>query len=134
MEKRRRITEEDIYLTEELIAQSCGRLKQSIVRVPGRALQSVGKTVRKHPIAAAGVAVGAGIALFALYRMMTSQGAGGRSVDRREQKSGPDMMTEIVSLLLPIVTPYIAGYFRNYMGTMFSGDQNDQQKRDDDFR
>jgi hypothetical protein len=82
-------------------------------------------TVRKHPVAAAAAAVGAGIALYGLFRLMTRHGAARVSVaGSREQKSRPDMKMEILSMILPIVTPYIAGYLEKYMGRIFSGDRD----------
>ena len=54
MKNPRQITEEDILVTEALIAESYGRLKKSVVQAPSRALGSVGGTIRNHPFAAAG--------------------------------------------------------------------------------
>jgi hypothetical protein len=58
--KARQVPEEDIIMTEELITRSSGRLKQSVVQAPSRALRCVGNTLKEHPIAAAGAAVGLG--------------------------------------------------------------------------
>ena len=125
MERRRQVTEEDILMTEAMIARSYGRLKQSVVQAPSQVLSSLGKTVKKHPFAAAATAVGAGITLYGLFRLMTRQGAARKSAaGSREQSSRPDMKREIRSMILPIVTPYIAGYLEKYMGRIFSGDRN----------
>ena len=124
MEKRRQITEEDILMTEAMIARSYGRLKRSIVQAPSRAFSSAGETVRKHPFAAAAAAVGAGIALFGLFRLMTRQGAAREKTGSRERGSGPDMTREILSMIIPIVTPYVTGYLKNYMAKVFSGERD----------
>jgi hypothetical protein len=125
VEKRRQVTEEDILVTEAMIARSYGRLKQSVARAPSRAFSSAGETVRKHPVAAAAAAVGAGIALFGLFRLMTRQGAA-REKDTgiTERRSRPDMTREILSMIIPLVTPYITGYLKNYMATVFSGERD----------
>lgn len=125
MERRKQITEEDILLTEAMIASSYGRLKQSVARAPSQAMGSLGGTVRKHPLAAAAAAVGVGIALYGLFRMMTRRGAvREQAAGSREQASRPDMKMEILSMLLPIVTPYIASYLEKYMKKIFSGDRD----------
>ena len=124
MEKRRQVTEEDILMTEAMIARSFGRLKRSVTRAPSRAFSSAGETIGKHPVAAAAAAVGAGIALYGLFRLVTRHGTARESVaGSREHKSRPDMKMEILSMILPIVTPYIAGYLEKYMGRIFSGDR-----------
>ena len=121
MEKRRQVTEEDILMTEEMIARSFGLLKRSVVRAPSRAFSSAGKTVSRHPAAAAVAAVGAGIAIYGLFRLMTRRSASGEKVPvRRERESRPDMSREIVSMILPIVTPYVMGYLKNYMEGIFA--------------
>ena len=122
MEKRRQVTEEDLLMTEALIARSYGRLKQSVVQTPSQALGSLGKTARKHPLATAAAAVGAGIILYGLFKLVTRQGAvKERVAGSGEQRSRPDMTMEILSMIIPMVTPYIAGYLEKYLGRLFSG-------------
>jgi len=123
VEKHRQVTKEDIIVTEELITRSYGRLKQSVVQAPSRALRCVGNTLREHPIAAAGAAVGAGITLYGLFRLMTRQGSVKESVTW-EKQSRPDMKMVILSLIIPILTPYIAGYLGKYVGRIFSEDRD----------
>jgi hypothetical protein len=121
VENRRQVTEEDILMTEEMIALSFGRLKRSIVHVPSRAFCSAGKTVRSHPVAAAVAAVGAGIAVYGLFRLMTRRSASGEKVPvHRERESRPDMSREILSVIIPLVTPYVVGYLKDYMEGIFS--------------
>ena len=126
MKNRRPINEDDVYLTEMLIARSYGNLKQSVVQTSSDTLSSrggsIGGTVRKHPYATAGAAVGAGILLFGLFKMMNRSGfAKGRNTGGRGQ-SGMNM--EILSMILPIVTPYITAYLEKYLGSMHSKDRN----------
>ena len=121
MEKRRQVTEEDILMTEEMIALSFGRMKRSVVQAPSRAFSSAGDTVRKHPVATAVAAIGAGIAIYGLFRLMTRRSAAGEKVPvRRERESRPDMSREIISMIIPLVTPYVIGYLKNYMEGIFS--------------
>lgn len=125
METRRQVTEEDILMTEALIARSYGRLKQSVVQAPSQALGSVGGTIRKHPSGAAAAAVVAGITLYGLFRLVTRPGfVKERAAGRKEHTSRPDMTMEILSMIIPLVTPYIAGHLERYMGRLFSKDRD----------
>jgi len=121
VEKRRPVTEEDILLTELLIARSFGNLKQSVVQASSGAFSSAGTTIKKHPYAAAGAAIGAGIILYGLFRLMNRGGSGKRSAaGDREYSSRPNMTMEILSMIMPIITPYITAYAEKYLGRMFA--------------
>ena len=133
MEKHRQVTEEDIIMTEELITRSYGRLKQSVIRAPSQGLRCVGNTIKEHPLAAAGAAVGAGITLYGLFRLMTRQGSVKESVAYcSEKQSGPDMKMVILSLIIPIVTPYITDYLGKYVGRIFSEDRDYHERGESD--
>jgi hypothetical protein len=56
---------------------------------------------------------GAGLLLYGIFNQMNRHGAVKK--ESREQKSRPDMTMEILSQVIPLVTPYIAGYLENYM-------------------
>jgi hypothetical protein len=120
MKNSRRVTEEDLLVTEALIAKSYGRLKQSVIQVPSRAYHSLGKTVREHPYESAATAVGAGAAGYGLVKMMTSRNpvheAQGIQVTIEKQTSRPDIMQEMLPILIPLVAPYIAAYIQKYLG------------------
>ena len=124
MERRRQVTEEDILMTEAMIARSYGRLKRSVAQAPARAFSSAGETVRKHPFATAAAAVGAGIALFGLFRLMTRQGTREKDAGSRERRSSPDMTREILSMIIPLAAPYVTGYLKNYLAKVFSGERD----------
>jgi hypothetical protein len=122
VEKRRPITEDDVLLTELLIARSYGNLKQSVVKTSFEALGSVGGTIKRHPYATAGAAVGAGILLFGLFSLLIRGGS--RKGHGMEKRSRTDMTTEIFSMLMPVITPYITAYLKQYLGRAFSKDRN----------
>jgi len=129
MENRRRVTEEDLLITEALIAQSYGQLKQSVVQVPSRALKSVGQTAREHPFATAATAVVAGVAVYGIIKMITSctsvQKPEGRSrVTMQKDTSGLDLMKGMLPMIIPLVSPYIMGYIRKYLGNIQSGERD----------
>lgn len=125
MEKRRPITEEDVLLTELLIARSYGNLKQSADRASHGVFRSAGSTIRRHPYAAAGAAIGAGIILFGLFRLLGRGGSGRRGASGdREYASRPDMTMEILSLIMPVITPYITAYAEKYLGRMSAKNRN----------
>ena len=124
MKNRRPITEDDVLLTELLIARSYGNLKKSVVKTSFAALGSVGGTIKKHPYATAGAAVGAGILLFGLFALMFRGGSGRKKGDsERDRASRPDMTAEIFSLLMPVATPYITAYLEKFLGRTFSKDR-----------
>ncbi len=124
MENRRPVTEEDILLTEMLIARSIGRLKQSVAQEASRTLRSVGGTVKEHPYATAGAAIGAGVILYGLFRLLTRNGSSGRSLAAGLEKTARSNMTrEIFSLIMPLVIPYITAFAEKNLGRMFSKDR-----------
>lgn len=125
MEKRKPVTEEDLLLTELMIARSYGNLKQSVARASSRTFSSVGGTIRQHPVATTGAAVGAGVLLYGLFRLMTrGNPVGGKGSGGREQPPRPDMTMKILSMAMPIVTPYLTAYLERYMGRAFSKGRN----------
>lgn len=119
MKNRRPINEDDILLTEMLIGQSYGKLKRSVVTVSSETLNSVGGTIggsiKQHPYAATGAAVGAGIILFAMLKLMNLAGPSGGSRDAGRGRSGGGGM-DILSLLLPLVSPYLAAFLEKFIG------------------
>jgi hypothetical protein len=123
VEKRRQITEEDVLLTELLLARSFGRLKHSVVQEPLRALSSAGGIAKKHPYATAAAAAGVGLVLFGLFRQMTGDHKK-HGVGKKGHKSQSNMTMDIISMALPIVTPYLTGYLEKHLGTMFSKDRD----------
>jgi hypothetical protein len=121
MINRRRITEEDLLVTEALIAESYGQLKQSVARVPSKACESVVKTLSDHPYATAGTAVVGGVALYGIIKMMTSHSSGqGAGRDRERDTCRPNHMHDMLTMVLPLVTPYLAGYVQKYLGSILS--------------
>jgi hypothetical protein len=128
METRRRITEEDLLITEKLIAESYGQLKQSVIQAPTRAFRSAGQTVRQHPYATAGVAIIAGVALYGIFKMVTSsppyQEAPGRAESGMKTGAGrPDLMQQMLPTLIPLVAPYIGSFIQKYLGKILSGER-----------
>jgi hypothetical protein len=129
MENRRRVTEEDLLITEALIAQSYSQLKQSVVQAPSRAFRSLGQTLREHPYATAATAVVAGVAVYGIIKMITSrnsvQDAKGRSrVTMQKDTSSPNLLKEMLPMIIPLVAPYIMGYIQKYLGRIQSGERD----------
>jgi hypothetical protein len=129
MENRRRVTEEDLLITEALIAKSYRQLKQSVIQAPSRAYRSVGQTVREHPFATAATAVVAGVVVYGIYKLITSRAPGreatGRSrVPMQKDSSRPDLMHDMLLMILPLVAPYITGYIQKYMAKILSGERD----------
>ena len=129
MENHRRVTEEDLLITEALIAKSYSQLKQSVIQAPSRAYRSVGQTVREHPFATAATAVVAGVVVYGIIKLITSRASGkeaqGRSqVTMQKETSRPDLMHEMLSMIIPLVAPYITGYIQKYIGGILSGERD----------
>jgi len=121
MESRKRITEEDLLVTEALISESFGRLKKSVARAPSCALGSVSGTIRRHPFAAAAAALAGGLAAYVIIKRLTSQGA---VTAQRKERNRPDLMMEMLSLLLPLAAPHIASYIQKYVGRILSAESS----------
>jgi len=119
MENRKRITEEDLLVTEALIAESYGRLKNTVIQAPGKALVPVSQIISKHPLEAAATAVGGGIAAYGIARMITPHGSGKEHKKnhgkKKKSKRRHDPMMDILSAIIPLVIPYITGYFEKYL-------------------
>jgi hypothetical protein len=123
MENRRRITEEDLLITEALIAKSYGQLKQSVIQTPSRVYKSLGETAREHPYATAGTAVVAGVALYGIIKMMTSHGSvpdapGSSRAPMQKDTCRSDHMHDMLLMIIPLVTPYITSYIQKYLEKM----------------
>ena len=128
MKTRNRVTGEDILITEALIAKSYSGLKQSVIQAPSRAFRSAGRTARQHPYATAGAAIIAGVALYGIFKMVTSgppsQGASGRAGSG--MKTGachPDLMQQMLPTLIPLVAPYIGSFIQKNLGKILSGER-----------
>jgi predicted outer membrane lipoprotein len=128
MKDRRRVNEDDLLLTELMIARSYGRLKGSVMQLPSRACASVCKTVCEHPYATAATAVAGGAAAYGIINMMSPRHSdredrGRSSCTRQKEARRPDLMQELLPMLLPLVTPYLTSYIQSYLETIQSGER-----------
>jgi len=121
MESHKRITEEDLLVTEALIAESYGRLKKSVMQAPAKALGPITQAISEHPLEAAATAVGGGIAAYGIARIVSphSRGKenGKKHGKKKKAKRRHDPMMDILSALIPMVMPYITAYLEKYTGT-----------------
>jgi hypothetical protein len=129
MENRRRVTQEDLLITEALIAQSYSKLKQSVIQAPSRAYRSVGQTVREHPYATAATAVVAGVAVYGIIKLVTSRASGNEAQGRskgtiQKDTSRADLMHNMLLMILPLAAPYISGYIQKYLGKILTGERD----------
>ena len=129
MKNRRRITEEDLLITEALIAQSYGQLKQSVVQAPSRAFRSLGQTAHDHPYATAATAVVAGVAVYGIFKKMTATPPVQKEQEnsppspQKETCRPPDYLHDMLVMMIPLVAPYIASYVQKYLGSIQSGER-----------
>jgi hypothetical protein len=129
MKNRRRVTEEDLLITEALIAQSYSQLKQSVIQAPSQVCRSISQTVREHPYATAGTAVVGGAAMYGIIKMMTSPASVPEAPardrgPRQKDACHPDLMHEMLLLLIPLAVPYITGYVQKYLGSIQSRERH----------
>jgi hypothetical protein len=127
MKDRRRVNEDDLLLTELLIARSYGKLKRSVIQMPSRAFASISRTVSEHPYATAATAVAGGAAAYGIVKMMSSHNPDRQAPDtsssRKKETNRPDLMQEMLPLILPIVTPIITSYIQKYLETIQPGER-----------
>jgi hypothetical protein len=121
VEERRPITEEDLRVTEALIAESYGRLKRAVMQAPANAVGCVGTTIREHPLESIAAMAGAGLAAYGLLRWITPRAA---PKGREGEKGGrSDWKGEIISKVLPMVVPYLLEYLKESLrGSRSSGE------------
>lgn len=117
MEGRRRVTEEDLHVTEALIADSFGRLKKSIAEAPHEAVRPAANLIREHPFVAAAAAAGAGMVAFQVFRMV-APGPAPKGQEKRGDKS-----SGLIAQLLPMAAPYIASMLQQQLGKALSGER-----------
>lgn len=134
MENYRRITQEDLLVTEVLIAKSYGRLKKSVQEAPAKALGPISQTISEHPLEAAAIAVGGGVAAYGIARMISSahnpDANKKRHTKKKKAKRHYNPMTDILSTIIPLALPYITGYLKKYMGTSHEGVHNSHSQQD----
>ena len=121
MEKRKPITEEDVRMTEQMIARSFENLKQSAVQTSRRSLRSAGGSLIRNPYAVAGAAIGGGILLYGIYRLVTRNGSAKKvSAVERPSSSMSGVTLGLLSLIIPFVKPYVTAYIENTVGKRLS--------------
>ena len=121
MENYRRVTEEDLLVTEALIARSYGKLKQSVVQAPSRVLNAAGKTAGEHPYATAATAIVAGAGLYGIFRMMTANCADHTKTGRQEAAmqsivKRENLMYEMLMMIVPMLIPLIPRFLPMSIG------------------
>ncbi len=117
MEGRRRVTEEDLHVTEALIADSFGRLKKSIAEAPHEAVRPAADMIREHPFIAAAAAAGAGMVAFQVFKMV----APGPAPKGHEKRGG--LTSNLTGQLLSMAAPYIASMLQQQLGKAMSGER-----------
>jgi hypothetical protein len=114
---RRRVTEEDIHVTEALIADSFGRLKKSITEAPHEAVRPASSLIREHPFVATAAAAGVGVIAFQIFRMVAP-----RKESKGHEKRG-GLSSGLVGQLLSLAAPYIASTLQQQLSHALSGER-----------
>jgi hypothetical protein len=114
----RRVTEEDLHVTEALIADSFARLKRSIAEAPHEAIRPATNVIREHPFATTAVAAGAGVILFQMAKMMFASRA-----PHKEAHRGKGIGMDVMGPLLSLAAPYITSMLQQQLGKALSGER-----------
>lgn len=118
MGARRRVTEEDLHVTESLIADSFARLKRSIAEAPHEAIRPATGLIREHPLIATAAAAGAGMIAFQLMKMMLEAKA-----RRREAHRGRGAWLNAIGPLISLAAPYITSMLQQHLDKALSGER-----------
>jgi hypothetical protein len=122
VERRKPITEEDVRETERMITRSFENLKQSAIQTSRRSIKSAGGSLKQHPFVLAGAAIGAGILLYGIFRLATRNTSAKKSnaIDQEYLSRSSGATMALLTLMIPLVRPYISTYLENYVAKMFS--------------
>lgn len=119
---KRKVTEEDIRLTEALIGNAFTRLKTSVAEAPHELVRPATSAIREHPFVSAAAAAGIGMAAYQVVRIITPrvvvrEVVTDTSGKKLEEKSHADLKSQLLSLAMP----YIVSYLQQELGKMMAG-------------
>jgi hypothetical protein len=118
MGAHRRVTEEDLHVTEAMIADSFARLKRSVAEAPHEAIRPAANVIREHPLAATATAAGAGVIAFQLIKVILGSRAHHKEA-RRGRGGGIDALGPLMSL----AAPYVTSILQQQLGKALSGER-----------
>ncbi|HUL62406.1 MAG TPA: hypothetical protein VLT35_05030 [Methanocella sp.] len=119
MANHRHVTEEDLHVTEALIADSVARLKRSVREAPHEAIRPAADVIREHPFAATAAAAGAGVLMFQVARMLAP--ATRRRKEPKAGGKGRGIGGEIMGQLMALAAPYLVSMLQQQLGKAISG-------------
>jgi hypothetical protein len=129
MTPKKKVTEEDLKVTEALLARSFSNLKSSLTRIPGDMVKPVTGTVKEHPYASMAAAAGAGLIGYEIIHLMTPR------VVVREVKVQPQVEAKeharasLTSQIMSFAAPYIAGYLQQEVTRLLVQRHQDQDTK-----
>ena len=127
---RKRVTEEDLKVTEAMLARSYTNLKSSLTRIPGDMVEPVTGTVKAHPYASTAAAAGIGIIAYELIRLLTPR------VVTREVKVQPQVEVKeharpsLTSQIMAFAAPYIVSYLQQEVTRLLARPVEETPKAD----
>ena len=117
MGTHRRVTEEDLHITEALIADSFGRLKRSIAEAPHDAVRPAADLIREHPFASTAAAAGAGVLMFELAKAFAPRPS------RKKERKGGAFGAGLLGQLTSLAAPYVASMLQQQLGRALAGER-----------
>jgi hypothetical protein len=117
---KKKVTEEDLKVTEAMLARSFANLKSSVTRVPSDLVKPVTGTVREHPYATVAAAAGIGLIAYEFIKLVTPR------VVMKEVKVQPRVdvsergRSKLTSQAMALAAPYLVGYLQQEVSRLLS--------------
>lgn len=117
---KKKVTEEDLKVTEAMLARSFANLKSSVTRVPSDIVKPVTGTVREHPYATIAAAAGIGLVAYEFIKLVTPR------VVMKEVKVQPRVdvsergRSKLTSQVMALAAPYLVGYLQQEVSRLLS--------------
>lgn len=118
----KKVTEEDIHLTEAMIARSYNNMKQAVTKMPSDLTKPLSGVVKDHPIAVAAGAAGAGLIAYEFIRLITPRVVVKEMALQPElEVKGPVQKSDLTSQVISFAMPYLLAHLQTYLGKVMSG-------------
>jgi hypothetical protein len=117
---KKKVTEEDLKVTEAMLARSFTNLKSSMTRVPSDIVKPLTGTVREHPYATIAAAAGIGLVAYEFIKLVTPR------VVMKEVKVQPRVdvsergRSKLTSQVMALAAPYLVGYLQQEVSRLLS--------------
>ena len=117
MKTGNQITERDLLITEEMIAQSFKQMQQSVISVPSKVYHAASQKVQEHPYETAAAAAIFGVVIYGMMHHTSSctchQKRQSRECVTKVKETGYlHFIKEMLIMAIPLVTPHVITYIK----------------------